>query len=154
MAIKTGCSSSLIALHEACLALYSGDAEAAIVAGTNMLLGPSTFEGMTSEGALSPEGSCKTFDARADGFARAEGVSVVFVKRLDDAVRDGNPIRSVICATGTNTDGRSQGITVPRAEAQEQLIRHVYKKAGLDPSDTAFVEVSTDPRVLNTQTSW
>ncbi len=95
---------------------------------------------MTDEGVLSPEGSCKTFDASADGFARAEAINSVFLKRLPDAIRDGNPIRAIIRNSGNNCDGKTQGITSPRADMQESLIRHIYTQARLDPSDTGFFE--------------
>ncbi|KAL7621887.1 hypothetical protein AAE478_007387 [Parahypoxylon ruwenzoriense] len=140
MVIRTACSASLIALHEACRALQFGDASAAIVAGTNLLLGPSLTALMTSEGVLSPDGSCKSFDASANGYARAEGITAIYVKRLTDAIRDGNPIRAVIRGTAANSDGKSQAMLVPRGEALEELMRKVYADAGLNPSDTAFVE--------------
>ncbi|RYP84204.1 hypothetical protein DL770_005246 [Monosporascus sp. CRB-9-2] len=140
MVIKTACSASLVALHNACRDLEAGDATAAIVAGTNLIMGPATSAAMTSEGVLSPEGSCKTFDASADGFARADGITSLYIKRLDLALRDGNPVRAIIRGSATNSDGRSPGLLVPRAEAQEMLIRQVYADAGLDPSDTSFVE--------------
>lgn len=142
MVIKTGCSASLVGLHEACRALQAGDCDAAIVAGSSVIMSPTIYSIMTSEGILSPEGSCKTFDAKADGFARAEGINAIYVKRLDDAVRDGNPIRAVVRNSGTNSDGKSKGLLSPDAAAQEALIRQVYHQAGLDPALTAFMEVS------------
>lgn len=135
----------MVALHEACRALQSGDASAAIVAGTNLILSPTTHAFLTAEGVLSPEGSCKTFDASADGYARAEGISAVYVKRLEDAIRDGNPVRAVIRGSGVNDDGKTKGILVPSSSAQEMLIRKVYADSGLDPSDTAYVEVRDPP---------
>ncbi|OTB02208.1 hypothetical protein M426DRAFT_322916 [Hypoxylon sp. CI-4A] len=140
MVIRTACSASLIALHEACRALQFGDASAAVVAGTNLILGPSLTVLMNSEGVLSPDGSCKSFDASANGYARAEGITAIYVKRLTDAIRDGNPIRAVIRGTATNSDGKSQGMLVPHGEALESLMRKIYTDAGLDPCDTAFVE--------------
>jgi acyl transferase domain-containing protein len=140
MVVKTGCSASLVALHEACRALQQRDCSAALVSGTSLLMGPHIFEIMTDEGVLSPEGSCKTFDASADGFARAEGINTVFLKRITDAIRDGNPIRAVIRNSGNNCDGKTQGITLPRSDTQESLIRHVYAQARLDPSHTGFFE--------------
>lgn len=142
MVIKTGCSASLIALHEACRALQAGDAEAALVGGTNLIMSPSMTARFTSEGVLSPDASCKTFDARADGYVRAEGITCVFLKRLDDALRDGNPIRAVIRGSGINSDGRSQSLMSPNSEAHEALMRSVYHQAGLSPRDTCLVEVS------------
>ena len=141
MVVKTGCSASLVALHEACRALQCGDCTSAVVAGTNLILGPTTTAAMTQEGILSPEASCKTFDEKADGFARAEAITAVYIKRLDDAIRDGNPIRSIIRGTGINSDGKSQSLMSPNGKSHEALMRKVYLDAGLDPQDTAFVEV-------------
>lgn len=104
-------------------------------------MGPATTAAMTQEGILSPEGSCKTFDAAADGFARAEAINAVYIKKLSDAVRDGNPIRAIIRNTGTNSDGKSQGLMTPSSEAHEALIRKVYSDSGLIPSETGYVEV-------------
>lgn len=141
MVIKTGCSASLVALHEACRALHSGDCNGAIVAGTSLIMGPATTAAMTQEGILSPEGSCKTFDAAADGFARAEAINAIYIKKLSDALRDNNPIRAIIRNTGTNSDGKSQGLMTPSSEAHEALIRKVYSDSGLIPSETGYVEV-------------
>src|ERR1700722_9379904 len=99
MVIKTGCSASLLALHEAVRAIQRGDATAAIVAGTSIITTPTLTSTMTAGEVLSSEGSCKTFDSAADGYARAEGVTAVYAKRLEDALRDGNPIRAVIKGT-------------------------------------------------------
>ena len=132
-----------MALQSACRDLWTGDATGAIVAGASLIMSPATLAAMTSEGVLSPEGSCKTFDANADGFARGEGISGLYVKRLDDALRDGNPVRAIIRNVATNSDGKSNGLLMPRAETQETLIRKVYADAGLDPAETSFVEVCT-----------
>ena len=142
MVVKTGCSASLIALHEACLALKNGDCDAAIVAGTSLIMGPTTTAAMTQEGIISPEGSCKTFDASADGFARGDAINSIFIKRLEDAIRDENPIRAVIRNTGTNSDGKSQGLLTPSTKSHEALMRKVYSEAHLDVGETAFVEVT------------
>jgi acyl transferase domain-containing protein len=142
MVIKTGCSASLVALHEACRALQIGDCDAAVVGGASVIMSPYNYSIMASEGILSPEGSCKPFDASADGFARAEAINAVFIKRLDDAVRDGNPIRGIIRNSGSNANGRGRGLLSPDAVAQEALIRAVYAGARLDPAETAYIEVS------------
>ena len=89
---------------------------------------------------LSHDSRCFSFDHRANGYARGEGVSVVVIKRLSDAVRDGDTIRAVIRSTGSNQDGRTPGITQPDQNAQEKLIRETYQKAGLDMSYTRYVE--------------
>ena len=91
---------------------------------------------MAHHGFLSPDGKCYSFDHRANGYARGEGVGSIIVKRLSDAIRDGNTVRAVIRGSGVNQDGRTAGITLPSASAQEDLIRNVYAAAGLDPKDT------------------
>ena len=141
MVIKSGCSASLICLHQACHALQNGDCTGAIVAGANLIMGPTTTAAMTEEGMLSPDGSCKTFDAAADGYSRGEAINAVYVKLLDDAIRDKNPVRAIIRNTGTNSDGRSKSLLTPSSEAHEALMRKVYAGIGLDPGKTAFVEV-------------
>jgi acyl transferase domain-containing protein len=105
---------------------------------------------MTAGEVLSSEGSCKTFDSAADGYARAEGVTAVYAKRLEDALRDGNPIRAVIKGTATNCDGRSQSLFTPDETAQVALIRKAYEDAGLDPQETAFIEVCINFSALET----
>jgi acyl transferase domain-containing protein len=106
-------------------------------------MAPTTTAMYFNEGIGSPDASCKTFDAAANGFARAEGITSIYIKRLADALRDGNPIRAVIRNTGSNSDGRSQGLMCPSTVAHEALMRKVYQQANLDPSETAFVEVRT-----------
>jgi len=136
--VKTGCSASLVALHNAVRSIQSGDCESAIVAGTSLIMGPYLTAAMTHQGVLSPEGSCKTFDASADGFARADAINAVFIKKLDDAVRDGNPIRAVIRGTSTNSDGHSASLMAPSGKAHEALMHKVYEDAGLDPTETGM----------------
>lgn len=141
MTIRTGCSSSLIGLHAACQAIYSGECHSAIVAGTNMILTPTMTVAMTEQGVLSPSGLCKTFDAKADGYARGEAINAVYIKRLSDAIRDGDPVRAVIRATAINCDGKTPGIACPSSESHESMIRRAYQVARLpDLSKTAFVE--------------
>lgn len=101
MTIRTACSSSLVALHEACQAIYTGECESAIVAGTSLFPSPTMAIALSEQGVLSPTGSCKTFDAKADGYARGEAINAVFIKKLEDAIRDGDPIRGVVRATAT-----------------------------------------------------
>ncbi|CAG8152229.1 unnamed protein product [Penicillium salamii] len=143
MVIRTACSAALVALHEACLALSRGDCEAAIIGGANLILGPGMTTSMAEQGVLSPDGSCKTFSADANGYARGEGISAIFIKPLANALRDNNPIRAVIRATASASDGRgtSSGISVPNDVSQEALIRRAYEIAGIsDYSETAFFE--------------
>jgi len=90
---------------------------------------------------LSPNGSCRVFDADADGYARAEAINAIYIKPLRDAIRDGNPIRAVIRSTASNCDGRTPGFTQPSSEAQEIMIRKAYSLAGIDPAETPFCEM-------------
>ncbi|PNP38378.1 hypothetical protein TGAMA5MH_09736 [Trichoderma gamsii] len=141
MTIRTACSSSLVALHEACQAIYTGECESAIVAGTSLFLSPTMTIALSEQGVLSPTGSCKTFDAKADGYARGEAINAIFIKKLEDAIRDGDPIRGVIRGTATNFDGKTIGITNPNQEAHVALMRRAYEVAKISNiSDTAFVE--------------
>lgn len=141
MTVKAGCSSSLIALHLACEALNRGDCSGALVGASNLLLSPEYFLALDNLGALSPDGSSRAFDANANGYARADAVNAIYVKRLDDAVRDGNPIRAIIRSTAVNADGKTVGLTNPSTDAQASLIRRAYEKAGIgNPEATPMVE--------------
>jgi acyl transferase domain-containing protein len=138
---KTACSSAGVGLHEALEAIRQGTISSAVVAGTNLILAPGLTVSMSLLMALSPEGSSKSFDARADGYARGEAVTALYIKRLDEAIRDGNPIRAVIRSSASNADGRSQGgMANPNPDAHEAAIRKAYASAGLDISQTAMVE--------------
>ncbi|KAJ5100126.1 polyketide synthase [Penicillium argentinense] len=141
--VRTGCSAALVALHEACLAVSRGDCEGAIVGGANLIMAPGMTVAMTDQGVLAPDGCCKTFSADANGYARGEAISAIFIKPLVDAVRDGNPVRAIIRATASNNDGKgtAAGIQVPNDVSQEAMIRRAYELAGItDYSETAFVE--------------
>ncbi|KAF6813125.1 polyketide synthase [Colletotrichum sojae] len=143
LTLKTGCSSALIGLHEACMAIQHGQCEAAVVGGSNLITAPGLFVSMSEQGVLSPGGSCRTFDAAADGYARGEAVNVVYIKRLPAALRDGNPIRAVLRGTASNADGSTPSLTTPSFESHEAMIRRAYAAAGvLGPAiaETGFVE--------------
>lgn len=141
MTIRTACSSSLTALHEACQGIYSGECESAVVAGTSLFISPTMTIALSEQGVLSPTGSCKSFDAKADGYARGEAINAIYIKKLDEAIRDGDPIRGVIRATAINFDGKTIGITNPNQESHVALMRRAYSVAKIpNPSDTAFVE--------------
>ncbi|MET9414655.1 SDR family NAD(P)-dependent oxidoreductase [Streptomyces klenkii] len=140
MAIDTACSSSLVALDRACRFLRAGDGRTVLAGGVNLLLGPQGFIGFSQAGMLSRRGRCSAFSAEADGFVRAEGGGVVVLKRLADAVADGDRVHAVVAASGTNCDGWTQGLALPSAEAQEQLLRAVYADAGIDPDDLVYFE--------------
>ncbi|KAL8911255.1 MAG: hypothetical protein Q9171_003553 [Xanthocarpia ochracea] len=141
--INTACSSSVYALHNACHALRSRDCDAAIVGGVNLILTVDQHMNTAKLGILSPTSTCHTFDESADGYGRAEGAGALYVKRLADAIRDGDPIRSVIRSTSVNTNGKvdGMGITHPSAAGQERVVRIAYEKAKLDPNQTAYAEL-------------
>jgi hybrid polyketide synthase/nonribosomal peptide synthetase ACE1 len=134
MTIDTACSSSLVAVHLAVQSLRSGESSLACAAGANLILGPERFIAQSSLHMLSPTGKSRMWDAGADGYARGEGIACVLMKRLSDALADGDHIDCIIRETGVNSDGRSKGITMPSSAAQAQLIRDTYARAGLDPS--------------------
>ncbi|KAK6070456.1 polyketide synthase peptide synthetase [Seiridium cupressi] len=133
MTIDTACSSSLIAVHEGVKSLRTGESRLAVACGTQVILNPETFIVESKLNMLSPTGRSRMWDADADGYARGEGVAAVMLKRLSDALADGDDIECLIRETGTNQDGHTSGITVPSTEAQAALIRQTYAKAGLDP---------------------
>ncbi|KAI0518349.1 hypothetical protein F5B22DRAFT_635407 [Xylaria bambusicola] len=135
MTIDTACSSSLIAVHQGVTALRTGESRVAVACGTQAILNPETFIVESKLSMLSPTGRSRMWDADADGYARGEGVAAVVLKKLCDAIADGDHIESIIRETGTNQDGRTGGITMPSTEAQAALIRQTYAKAGLDPDN-------------------
>ncbi|KAJ0427166.1 hypothetical protein BJY00DRAFT_307147 [Aspergillus carlsbadensis] len=150
---RTACSSSLTALHAACQSLIAGDCTSAVVASANLILSPAPCIIMQEQGIISPSGSCRSFDAAADGYARGEAVSAIYVKKLVDAVRDGDPVRSVIRSSCVNSASASasksvsrsgveaRSITTPGAVAQEALIRRGLELAGVtDLKSVAMVE--------------
>ena len=123
------------------MAIARGDCESAIVGGTNLILAPDMATRLSDQGVLSSDGSCKTFSADANGYARGEAIIAVYVKSLDAALRDGNPIRSVISGSAINFDGHTNPLTMPSATSQEALIRRAYEIAGIsDVSKTALFE--------------
>ncbi|MEV7950858.1 non-ribosomal peptide synthetase/type I polyketide synthase [Streptomyces rubiginosohelvolus] len=140
LSVDTACSSSLVAVHLACQALHNGETDLALAGGTLLHMAPQYTVAETKGGFLSPEGRSRTFDAAADGYVRAEGVGLVALKRLEDAVRDGDRIHAVILASGVNQDGHTNGITVPNPDAQVDLIRRVCAEAGITPGDLQYME--------------
>lgn len=141
MTIQTGCSASLVGLHEACQALYSGECCSAMVAGTSLIFAPTMTTTMSDNTVMAPNGKCKTFDEKADGYGRAEAINALYIKTLDEALRNNDPIRGIIRATSVNFDGKTPTITTPGFESQEALIRRAYERAGIDDiSQTGFFE--------------
>lgn len=140
VSIDTACSSSLVAVNLACQALRTGLADAAIVGGVNAILSPFSMTMMSRLGALSPDGRCKTFDARANGYVRGEGCGVVVLKRLSEAKRDKDRIRAVILGSAINQDGRSTGLTTPNVISQQRLFKQALENAQTSAADVTFIE--------------
>jgi len=140
MSIDTSCSASLVAIHAACQSLRTGESGLAIAGGVNIICAPETYVALSRAHMLARDGRCKTFDASADGFGRAEGCGMVVLKRLSDAQRDGDRIIALVRGTAINQDGRSGGLTVPNGPAQESVIRDALTTAGLSSQDIKYVE--------------
>ena len=140
LAVDTACSSSLVAVHLAIQSLQRRECAVALAGGVNLLLSPRMMEKVARTQSLAPNGRCKTFDARADGFVRAEGCGVVALKRLADALADGDPIRAVLRGSAVGHDGRSAGFTAPNPLAQARLFRAALAHAGLQPHEVSCIE--------------
>ncbi|MFF4527534.1 SDR family NAD(P)-dependent oxidoreductase [Streptomyces bluensis] len=140
MVVDTACSSALVALDRACRSLLDGTSRLAFAGGVHVLTGPEGYYGFSAASMLSRRGRCAAFSADADGFVRAEGGGVVVLKRLTDAVADGDRVHAVIAGTGTNSDGRTMGLALPNSQAQEALLRDVYERAGVAPDDLVYFE--------------
>ncbi len=140
VAVDTACSSSLVAIHQACQALTLGECDLALAGGANVLLTPATMITFSHAHMLASDGMCKTFDAAADGYVRGEGCGVIVIKRLQDALRDGDRIRAVIRGSAINQDGASGGLTVPNGVAQQRVITDALQRSGLHPSDVDYLE--------------
>ncbi|MGE3175064.1 MAG: SDR family NAD(P)-dependent oxidoreductase [Planctomycetota bacterium] len=139
-ALDTACSGSLVAVHQAMLSIRAGECRAALAGGVNTLVDPLSSVGLCRARMLSPDGLCKTFDARADGYVRAEGCGLVLLVRRDDAERLGLPIRAIVRGSAINQDGRTGGLTVPNGPSQEAVVRAALRDAGLGPDDLDYVE--------------
>jgi acyl transferase domain-containing protein len=140
ISIDTACSSSLVALHLACQALRSGEVDMALTGGVSLWFAPESYLAMSQAGMLSPEGRCKAFDDSANGIVMGDGVGALVLKRLADAEADGDVIHGVVIGSGTNQDGRTNGITAPSVISQIELERSVYQKFGIDPATIGYVE--------------
>ncbi|HEX7843259.1 MAG TPA: SDR family NAD(P)-dependent oxidoreductase, partial [Kofleriaceae bacterium] len=140
MAVDAACASSLVAVHLACQSLRTGDCRLALAGGVNLMLEPDAHIAMSRAHALAPDGRCKTFDAGADGYGRGEGCGMVVLKRLSDAIADGDPILAVVRGSAVMQDGHSGGLTVPNGAAQQAVIRAALAHAGVTPGDVGYVE--------------
>jgi acyl transferase domain-containing protein len=140
MTVDTACSSSLVATHLACRALQNRDADMCLAGGVNFMLRVETFIMLCKGRFLARDGRSKSFDVSADGYGRGEGCGIVALKRLSDAVADGDDILSVILASGSNQDGATPGITVPSADAQATLMNKVYAQADVSAKEIDMIE--------------
>ncbi|KAE8422418.1 putative polyketide synthase [Aspergillus pseudocaelatus] len=141
MTIQTGCSSSMVGIHEACQSLASGACSSAIVTGTNLILSPAMTASMSGNMVLSTSGICRTFDAESDGYGRGEAINALYLKPLGDAIKADDPIRAIIRSSAANSDGGTSSMSAPSILAQEHLILDAYRRANIkDLSETAFIE--------------
>src|SRR6201993_1937950 len=138
--VDTACSSSLVAVHLACQSLRRRESDQALAAGVNLMLTPQNSVATSRWGMLAPDGRCKTFDADADGYVRGEGCGVVVLKRLSDALRDGDSVLALVRGSAVNQDGPSSGQTVPSGPAQQAVLRAALAAARLQPSEIDYIE--------------
>ncbi|TNE68106.1 MAG: amino acid adenylation domain-containing protein [Bacteroidetes bacterium] len=139
-AVDTACSSSLVAVHLACESLYRHECDLALAGGVNLNLSPSVFQYMQAAGVISPTGKCIPFSKDSDGILLGEGAGLVALKRLDEALRDQDPIWAVIRGSGINNDGRSLGLMAPAWKGQLALLQHTYSRSGFDPGRISAIE--------------
>lgn len=140
MAVDTACSASLVSVHLACQALRTGEVDLALAGGVNVMLDPDMSVIFSQAGMMAADGRCKTFDARADGYVRGEGCGLVVLKRLSDALQDGDPIQAVIGGSAVNQSGRSNGLTAPSRVAQIAVVRRALAQAGVPPTQVGYIE--------------
>ena len=140
LAIDTACSSSLVAVHLACQSLRSGESSLALAGGVNVIAWPWVSVAFSKAGFMAADGRCKAFDARADGYVRGEGVGVVVLKRLADALADGDRIEAVLLGSAVNQDGRSNGLAAPNPRAQVDVLRAALDDAHVSPAALQYVE--------------
>ncbi|KAL7941128.1 putative polyketide synthase [Trichoderma barbatum] len=138
--VDTACSGSLAAISLACQSLRSGETSMALAGGVNLIFSPDQMSLMSMTGLFNDEGRSFTFDDRGNGYGRGEGVGMVVLKRLDDALRNGDTIRAVIRNSGINSDGRTNGIMLPNQAAQERLAKSLFQNLPFNPSDVQYVE--------------
>ncbi|PSR19688.1 beta-ketoacyl synthase [filamentous cyanobacterium CCP3] len=140
IAVDTACSSSLVTVHLAVQSLRAGECRTALAGGVNRIITPEVTINFSKANMLAPDGRCKTFDASANGYVRGEGCGMVVLKRLTDALADGDPIQAVIRGSAINQDGRSSGLTVPNGPSQQGLIREALASGGVEPAQVSYIE--------------
>ncbi|KZL51498.1 hypothetical protein A2T98_01895 [Nodularia spumigena CENA596] len=148
MAVDTACSSSLVSIHLACQSLRAGECNLALAGGVQLILSPEVTLFLSRAHALSPDGRCKTFDADANGYGRGEGCGILVLKRLSDAVANGDHILALIRGSAVNHNGISSGLTVPNKQAQEELIRQALANARVSPHEVDYVEAHGTGTIL------
>jgi acyl transferase domain-containing protein/acyl carrier protein len=140
IAIDAACASSLLAIHQACTSLRLGECDLALAGGVNLIVTPYWSINLVRAGMLAPDALCKTFDAQANGYVRGEGCGLVLLQRLKDALRENRPIYALIPASGTNHNGKSNGLTAPKTLAQRDLMRRTLNMAHIEPDRVTYVE--------------
>ncbi len=148
MTFDTACSASLVAIHMACQSLRNRECNMALAGGVSLMLAPELFVSLSKAGFMSPDGHCWAFDSRANGFARGEGCGVIVLKRLSDALTDGDTVLALIRGSAVNQDGRSNVLTAPNGPAQQAVVRQAIKNAGIEPSDMDYVEAHGTGTIL------
>ncbi|KAI1455311.1 putative polyketide synthase [Annulohypoxylon moriforme] len=138
--LDTACSGSLVAVNSACQSLCSNETKMALAGGVGLIFSPDQMALMSLTGLFNSDGRSYTFDARGNGYGRAEGVGMIALKQLDDAIRDGDNIRAVIRSSGVNSDGRTNGITLPNQFAQERLARSLFRNLEFSPAEVQYAE--------------
>ncbi len=140
IAVDTACSSSLVAVHLACRSLWDGESTVALAGGVNLILAPMVTINFSKAGVMAPDGRCKAFDSRANGYVRSEGAGLVVLKPLSKALAEGDSVYAVIRGSAVNQDGRSNGLMAPNPLAQEAVLREAYRRAGVSPGRVQYVE--------------
>jgi acyl transferase domain-containing protein/NADPH:quinone reductase-like Zn-dependent oxidoreductase/acyl carrier protein len=140
MIVDTACSSSLVALHLACQSLRARECSVALTGGVSVMVNPDVSIAFCKAGMLSRDGRCRTFDQAADGYGRGEGCGMVVLKRLSDAVADGDEVVAVVRGSAVNQDGPSGGLTVPSGPAQQAVMRRALETSGINPAQVSYVE--------------
>jgi len=140
VSIDTACSSSLVAIHQALNSLRRGECDLALAGGVNLILGPDITIALSKAHMMAPDGHCKAFDSRADGFVRGEGCGILVLKRLSQAQADGDRVIALLRGSAANQDGRSNGLTAPNGPSQEAVIREALADARCNPHELGFVE--------------
>lgn len=140
LVVDTACSSAMVALHQAVRSLRGNEAGMALVCGAKLILSPDMFVPSSEMGFLSSSGRCRSFDAAGDGYGRGEGVLALLLKPLEAALADRDPIRAVVKGSRLNQDGRTKGITLPSADAQQRNMQSLYERLRICPDDIQYLE--------------